>query len=345
MNAARSTSPLRLVGLIELDPVPGDHSLIGTGFARLPREVRHTGGVTRLIGYEGVPSSSEPGEAAPEVVWQEQRVRFFGIEVEAIEDIPAGMYGIELGQTEWSIWTRSDDYDRVVWRGSTSWDWFSVSGNGRCIGEFDASCPSCSTRPQEWSLCESQPMRFSVFANAYIDTSRERFSDEVVLVDYDYEWPAKYRQMADWLERRLGSDVALRIEHYGSTAVPGLSAKPIIDILVEVPSFRVAKERVLPLLNDKSWEYWWYSDHMVLIKRSDLMGVRTHHVHLAPQQHAVWRGIAFRDYLRIHPEYALRYEDLKRRLAGSYVKDREAYTAAKTEFVQDITARALSSCW
>lgn len=136
MNAASSTSPLRLVGLIELDPVPGDHSLIATGFARLPREVRHTGGVTRLMGYEGVPSPSEPREAAPVVgqkeqhdqqrqqaqqeqqgeqvhqrqqvrqgqqvcheqrVRQEQKVRFFGIEVEGIEDIPAGMYGIELG--------------------------------------------------------------------------------------------------------------------------------------------------------------------------------------------------------------------------------------------------------
>lgn len=214
------------------------------------------------------------------------------------------------------MWARLDGRDRVVWRGSTSWDWLSVSGNGRCIGEFVASCPSCSTRPHESSSCESQTMRFSVFANAYIDTSMERFSDEVVLLDYDSEWPAKYRQMADWLERRLGSDVALRIEHYGSTAVPGLSAKPIVDILVEVPSFRVAKERVLPLLNDESWEYSWYSDHMILIKRSELMGVRTHHVHFAPAQHAIWRGIAFRDYLRTHPEYALRYEDLKWRLAA-----------------------------
>ena len=182
-----------------------------------------------------------------------------------------------------------------------------------------------------------------MFANAYIDTNRERPRDEVALVDYDPEWPEQYRRMADWLQQCLGSELALRIEHYGSTAIPGMSAKPIVDILVEVPSFRAAKERVLPLLNEESWEYWWYSDHMIFIKRSGLAGVRTHHVHLAPRQHVIWQGIAFRDYLRAHPEYALRYEDLKRQLARSCSSDREAYTAAKTEFVKEVTARALTA--
>ena len=80
-----------------------------------------------------------------------------------------------------------------------------------------------------------------MFANAYIDTNRERPRDEVALVDYDPEWPEQYRRMADWLQQCLGSELALRIEHTEAPPSP-MSAKPIVDILVEVPSFRAAKD-------------------------------------------------------------------------------------------------------
>jgi GrpB-like predicted nucleotidyltransferase (UPF0157 family) len=63
----------------------------------------------------------------------------------------------------------------------------------------------------------------------------------------------------------------------------------------------------------------------------------------APRQHPIWQAVAFRDYLRTHPEHARRYEDLKRRLAKSCGSDREAYTVTKTEFVKEVTARALSA--
>ena len=388
VTSASKAPLLRLVGLIELDPTPGDHTLIATGFARLPREVRHTGRVARLVGYESLPNvyaRTPEVFSGPQQAQQQtrgaSRVRFFGIEVQTIEGIPPGMHGVELNQTELSIWSHTCGQDGIVWRGSTSWDWFSVSGNGRCIGEFTADIPAewpgevsqagraclagracpeakCTgrqphpaggvhqegqTHPVRNTSRATRPVQFSVFANAYVDTSREMSGDEVVLVNYDPEWPAQYRRMADWLQQCLGSDVALRIEHCGSTAIPGMSAKPIVDMLVEVPSFRIAKERILPLLSDESWEYWWYSDHMILIKRSELMGTRTHHVHFAPRQHPVWQGIAFRDYLRMHHEYALRYEQLKRQLVPSCGSDREAYTAAKAEFVKDVTARALGA--
>ena len=119
MNPASTTPLLRLVGLVESDPTPGDHKLITSGFARLPREVRHTGGVTRLVGYESLPNAgahapvtsqmmrqtaNEPQRQTaqrPRVPEGEQdgrrqarhvpHVRFFGIEVEAIEDIPPGI--------------------------------------------------------------------------------------------------------------------------------------------------------------------------------------------------------------------------------------------------------------
>ena len=148
--------------------------------------------------------------------------------------------------------------------------------------------------------------------------------------------------MERWLRREVGPEIALRIEHYGSTAVPGMPAKPVVDILVEVPSFRKVKERALRCTNDETWEYWWYSDHMVFFKRKKLMGERLYHIHIAPAGHVVWNAIAFRDYLKAHSEEAERYVALKRKLAVSYAQDREGYTEAKTEYVKEITAKALT---
>lgn len=114
-------------------------------------------------------------------------------------------------------------------------------------------------------------------------------------------------------------------------------------MLVEVPSYDIARQAILPLLNREEWEYWWYQDHMVFIKRQALMGKRTHHIHLAPAEHRLWEGIAFRDYLIAHPETAARYAALKGELADKHREDREGYTQAKTAFVQEITAKALQT--
>jgi GrpB-like predicted nucleotidyltransferase (UPF0157 family) len=82
---------------------------------------------------------------------------------------------------------------------------------------------------------------------------------------------------------------------------------------------------------------------MTFIKRQKLMGRRTHHVHMAPRDHRLWEGLAFRDYLMSHPREVSRYAALKRELAKTYRQDRERYTQAKTEFVREITSKALCS--
>jgi GrpB-like predicted nucleotidyltransferase (UPF0157 family) len=79
---------------------------------------------------------------------------------------------------------------------------------------------------------------------------------------------------------------------------------------------------------------------MVFIKRDALMGKRTHHVHIAPRGHPVWKGLIFRDYLRAQPQVAARYAGLKRGLAARYREDRERYTNAKSTFVKDVLAEA-----
>jgi len=114
--------------------------------------------------------------------------------------------------------------------------------------------------------------------------------------------------------------------------------------VMEVPSFALARQRLLPLWDDEAWEYWRYGDHMMFVKRQSLTGRRTHHLHLAPAGHRLWEGIAFRDYLRARPEEAARYAALKRELAGRYREDREGYTEAKAAFVREITAQALRPC-
>jgi GrpB-like predicted nucleotidyltransferase (UPF0157 family) len=318
---------MSLIGGQQLNPGDNDHSLIADGFRRLPQEAKHTGQVTRFVGYESALEGSGT-------------VRFFGIEVDEIEDIPEGMVAWDLTDTQWTIRGSRDSAAVVIRREDIAWEWLARGGSGlgRWTGEFAARGPA------EWSNQSSAQLReFRITTNAYYDVKRGRFEDEVYLVDYDPSWPEQFERTAGWLQNTLGSDIALRVEHYGSTAIPGMPAKPIVDILVEVPSFREAKKRALPRLNEETWEYWWYSSHMVFFKRKELMGKRTCHVHLAPFGHRIWEGIALRDYLRSHPGDAAKYAALKRRLAESHRDDREEYTNRKTEFVRQITGKALAA--
>jgi GrpB-like predicted nucleotidyltransferase (UPF0157 family) len=130
-----------------------------------------------------------------------------------------------------------------------------------------------------------------------------------------------------------------------STAVPGLAAKPVIDMLVAVESIASA-ERYAPTLVQNGYEpvdaryreLW--PERIVLIRREG--GVRVCHAHLMVRSHAVWtRLLAFRDHLRAHPEVAGEYAKLKRSLAQSMGQDRHAYMSAKGDFIARITDVAM----
>jgi GrpB-like predicted nucleotidyltransferase (UPF0157 family) len=122
-------------------------------------------------------------------------------------------------------------------------------------------------------------------------------------------------------------------------------AKPIIDVLVEVPSFSKAKLHALPSLNNKLWEYWWYDNHITFVKRDKLMGVRTHHVHMMPSGRELRARLAFRDYLKSHAKEASQYATLKQQLAKSHQTKRERYTDAKAAFVNDVVAKVMEHSW
>jgi GrpB-like predicted nucleotidyltransferase (UPF0157 family) len=158
----------------------------------------------------------------------------------------------------------------------------------------------------------------------------------VEIQPYDAQWPSRFECERIRLHQQLPGQF-LGIEHFGSTAVPGLAAKPIIDILAGVESMRVADE-LLPRLcqtgYDTSEEFnATLKDKRWLMRYED--GKRTHHLHLVIYGEIVWREcLAFRDALRADPTLAARYEALKHDLAILYADDREAYTGAKTGFIK-----------
>jgi GrpB-like predicted nucleotidyltransferase (UPF0157 family) len=315
------------IGEQRLNPAHDDHSLIASMFDRLPREVQHAGNLIRFVGYQ----SSGGGPDC---------LRFFGIETETGIRIPAGLLAWELEQTSWRVRQPTMGREAIVWQEDIHWMWKAKpqSADRASVGEFLAH-----GAPQWWADGSRKKRRFTVFANAYLDRRKSATPDEVRITDYDPSWPDRFDSMAGWLQDSLGPEIALSIEHYGSTSIPDMPAKPIIDIAVRIPSFEKGRKRALTVLSDETWEYWWYADHMVFIKRKEVMGERTHHVHMAPDGHDLWKGLAFRDHLRSHSDDAGRYASLKRRLAASHGNDRERYTMMKTEFVEEILRKTRRS--
>jgi len=178
---------------------------------------------------------------------------------------------------------------------------------------------------------------------------RRVVSESVEIVPYDPSWPELFRREQEHLRACLPDDLIGRIEHFGSTAVPGLAAKPIVDILVEVTDLEAVRSGVAPLLEAQGYDYFWRPTHgddgppfyAWFIKRDPGSGTRTYHIHMVEarfREH--WDRLLFRDYLIEHPSVAKEYERLKLRLAAESPRDRVAYTRAKTEFVLRVTGEA-----
>lgn len=168
--------------------------------------------------------------------------------------------------------------------------------------------------------------------------------EELSIVPYDPEWPNQFRAEVEFLQSKLPQSLVIRIEHFGSTAVPNLSAKPIIDMLVQVSGLEETKEHIVPILESEGYDYFWRTDvspaYAWFIKR-DSEGKRTHHLHMVEGDSKLWDRLYFRDYLKEFSEEAERYERLKRFLSEKYPNDRVAYTEGKTEYVVSVTERAM----
>jgi GrpB-like predicted nucleotidyltransferase (UPF0157 family) len=174
------------------------------------------------------------------------------------------------------------------------------------------------------------------------DRIAELTREQVSIVPYDELWPGLYAMEEERLIRALPPGLVRRIAHIGSTAVPGLSAKPIVDIQVEVTTLDHVQREVVPTMEDMGYEFIWRPTigeeapfYAWFIKR-DPAGHRTHHVHMIEPDQASSDRIRFRDMLRTDPELARKYETLKNDLATVHVGDRAAYTASKTPFIQEV---------
>lgn len=178
---------------------------------------------------------------------------------------------------------------------------------------------------------------------------RRAVREEVAIVPYDDAWPDAFGREAAHLRASLPPGLVRRIEHFGSTSVPGLCAKPIVDMLVEVTSLRAARTVIAPILAAQGYDYFWrpsFGDNVppwyaFFIKR-DGNGKRSHHIHMMTRRpifRGHWARLRFRDYLIAHPDVAAEYGRLKTRLAHAHPNDRVAYTVGKSDFIADVMAR------
>jgi GrpB-like predicted nucleotidyltransferase (UPF0157 family) len=165
----------------------------------------------------------------------------------------------------------------------------------------------------------------------------------IVIADYDPAWPTMFETERGRIERALGSTVTA-IEHVGSTAVPGLAAKPIIDILAGVANLEAARPICVAVLTGLGYTHMaayeaWLPGEMLFRKIEG--GRWTHHVHVTERLGPRWQEfVLIRDYLRRDPVSAQAYCELKRELATTFGDDIHGFREAKRPFLEELMARA-----
>ena len=167
-----------------------------------------------------------------------------------------------------------------------------------------------------------------------------RPGDAIILMPYDSRWVDDFERESALVKAALG-DVLVELHHIGSTAIPGIVAKPVIDMLAVVTDVAVLDTRLwLEHLGYEAKGEFGISGRRYFRKNS-AQGVRTHQLHSytagSPQ---IRRHLAFRDYLRSNPNEAQQYAKLKKDLAQRFATDIEGYADAKTEFIREIERRA-----
>ena len=173
--------------------------------------------------------------------------------------------------------------------------------------------------------------------------------------DWDYLFPIKlFNHNPEWknifgsekqkIKKNVGVEFIERIEHFGSSAIPNIKAKPYIDILIQVPKQYLFNQKMI-----KGFENIGYTcltepiegnqdNYMILAKgyNTDGTNEQVFHIHACPKEHSMISQLRFRDYLISNPKYAKEYETLKIKLASKFKNDRSGYRIAKTEFINKI---------
>lgn len=164
---------------------------------------------------------------------------------------------------------------------------------------------------------------------------------KIYMVPHDPQWRLLFQREAEQITAALGSDI-VAVHHIGSTAIPNIYAKPVIDLLLVVQDHSALDEKQAMI---EAMGYAALGEFGIpgrrYFRRDNEFGDRTHQIHAfengSPQ---ITRHLAFRDYLINNPDAAQEYSDLKRELAAKYPDDIEAYMDGKDEFIQEIDRRA-----
>lgn len=179
------------------------------------------------------------------------------------------------------------------------------------------------------------------------DKERQARIYPVILSEYNPAWPEWFAEEKEKLERLIGTENIARINHFGSTSVPGLTAKPTVDILLQINEDTDINKLIAAL---PSPDYICLSGagltmptpppHLMFLKGylPDGFAEKVYHIHV--RYPGDWDELYFRDYLIAHPETASKYAALKTKLHKDFGHDRDGYTKAKTAFIREVTEKA-----
>ena len=168
----------------------------------------------------------------------------------------------------------------------------------------------------------------------------------IEIIPYSKKWPELFEQEKSLITDAIEPGLFSRIEHFGSTSVPGPSAKDTIDILMEVDFEETQNQKLIDQMKNLGYEFNWQNEgshpHMVFVKGYNISSPKqqTYHIHAGPQNHPLWDRILFRNYLINNPQTAQKYEQLKIKLSESFKHERVAYRIAKTGFIKEVTDKA-----
>lgn len=165
----------------------------------------------------------------------------------------------------------------------------------------------------------------------------------VELVDHNPEWKNIYENEKEQIIEKIGNEIILRIEHFGSTSIPNIKSKPYIDLIIEIPTELLFNESLITKFSELGYT------HFKVPTRENIEAFSTFgkgynfdgkkeqifHIHMCPKENVMWEQIDFRDYLNSNEKRAKEYETLKLKLASKFKNDRGAYVLGKTDFVNE----------
>ncbi len=165
----------------------------------------------------------------------------------------------------------------------------------------------------------------------------------IELVEYNPEWKSIFESEKERIVKKVGKETILRIEHFGSSSIPGIKSKPYIDMLIEIPKEMLFDGNLISIFAELGYAHFEVPQrenieaYSSFGKGYNIEGTKEQifHIHMCPKDNLMWKQIDFRNYLTANPDKARQYEHLKIELAAKFKHDRGAYMLGKTDFVKE----------